>query len=123
MTAPEWLAAHALDECCDLATFGRVTGRLHVVEIWFGVMDGAMYVISGNGIGADWFQNLLADPRVWVTIDGVEHEGRASVVHDPEERHRCGDLMGAKYVWDGDPEIGLTYQAWCYEVPAIAIEF
>ena len=42
---------------------------------------------------------------------------------DTGERHRCGDLMGAKYVWDGDPEIGLTYEAWCYDVPAIAIEF
>jgi hypothetical protein len=31
--------------------------------------------------------------------------------------------MGAKYVWGGDPDIGLTYQAWCYEVPAVAIEF
>jgi hypothetical protein len=31
--------------------------------------------------------------------------------------------MGAKYVWDGDPAIGLTYPAWCYEVPAVAVEF
>ena len=31
--------------------------------------------------------------------------------------------MGAKYVWGGDPAIGLTYEAWCYEVPAVAIEF
>ena len=30
--------------------------------------------------------------------------------------------MGAKYVWDGDPSIGLTYPAWCYDVPAVAIE-
>lgn len=38
-------------------------------------------------------------------------------------RHRCGDLMGAKYVWEGDPAIGLTYRAWCYDVPAMVIEF
>jgi hypothetical protein len=31
--------------------------------------------------------------------------------------------MGAKYVWDGDPDIGLTDESWCYEVPAIAIDF
>jgi hypothetical protein len=31
--------------------------------------------------------------------------------------------MGAKYQWGGDPSIGLAYDAWCYEVPAIAIEF
>ena len=47
----------------------------------------------------------------------------ARVVTDPDERERVGDLMGAKYVWGGDPAIGLTYEAWCYEVPAVAIEF
>ena len=36
---------------------------------------------------------------------------------------RVGDLMGAKYVWGGDPAIGLTYDAWCYDVPAVAVEF
>ena len=58
-----------------------------------------------------------------VRLAGEEHLGRASPVTDPEERHRCGDLMGAKYVWEGDPGIGLTYEAWCYDVPAVAIEF
>lgn len=123
MTAPEWLAAHADDDCCNLVTVGRVTGRPHQIEIWFGVMDGAMYLISGNGPGADWYQNLLADSRVWVWIAGEEHQGRAEPVTDPEERRRCGDVMGAKYVWEGDPDVGLTYEAWCYEVPAVAIEF
>lgn len=123
MTGSGWLAAHADDECCDLVTFGRLTGRPHTVEIWFGVMDGCVYVISGNGTGADWFQNLVADPRVSIRLGGVDHAGRASVVTDPEERHRCGGLMGAKYVWEGDPAIGLTYEAWCYDVPAVAIEF
>jgi hypothetical protein len=32
-------------------------------------------------------------------------------------------MMGAKYRWDGDPSIGLTRHAWCFEVPALAIEF
>jgi hypothetical protein len=91
--------------------------------MWFGVMDGAMYLISGNGPTADWYMNMLANPEVTVKLGGEERVGRASPVHDPEERHRCGDLMGAKYVWDGDPDIGLTYESWCYEVPAIAIDF
>jgi hypothetical protein len=86
-------------------------------------MDGAMYLISGNGPTADWYLNLLANPDVIVKLGGGTRRGRGGTVTDTEERHRCGDLMGAKYVWDGDPEIGLTYEAWCYDVPAIAIEF
>ena len=38
----------------------------------------------------------------------IEHEtrtGQARLVTDPDERHRVGDVMGAKYVWDGDPAI------------------
>ncbi|MGZ6987136.1 MAG: hypothetical protein ACXVKP_19735, partial [Ilumatobacteraceae bacterium] len=42
-------------------------------------------------------------------------------VTDPDERRRVGDVMGQKYQWDGDPSIGLTRQAWCYEVPVLAI--
>ena len=30
--------------------------------------------------------------------------------------------MGQKYPWDGDASIGLTRQAWCYEVPVLAID-
>ncbi len=56
-------------------------------------------------------------------LAGEEHVGRARDVTDTDERRRCGDLMGGKYVWGGDPSIGLTYEAWCYDVPAIAINY
>jgi deazaflavin-dependent oxidoreductase (nitroreductase family) len=118
-----WLDRHADVDCCDIVTTGRVSGNPHEIEIWFGVLDGVMYLISGNGPGADWYRNMLANPEVVVKLAGEEHVGRARDVTDPGERRRCGDLMGAKYVWGGDAAIGLTYHAWCYDVPAIAIEF
>jgi deazaflavin-dependent oxidoreductase (nitroreductase family) len=118
-----WLKQHAAVECCDIVTTGRRSGEPHEIEIWFGVMDGAMYLISGNGSSADWYLNMLAEPVVTVKLAGEQRIGRASAVTSTDERRRCGDLMGAKYVWEGDPDIGLTYQAWCYDVPAIAIEF
>lgn len=117
------LNEHAEVECCDIVTTGRGTGSPHEIEIWFGVMDGAMYLISGNGSSADWYLNMLAEPIVTVKLAGEQWIGRARAVTDVDERRRCGDLMGAKYVWDGDPAIGLTYQAWCYDVPAVAIDF
>ncbi len=117
-----WLAEHADDTCCDIVTTGRRSGNPHEIEIWFGVLDGAMYLISGNGPGADWYRNMLAEPSVTVKLAGRELTGVARDVVDPDERRRCGDLMGAKYVWGGDPSIGLTYEAWCYDVPAIVID-
>ena len=121
--ASEWLVERAEIECCYLTTTGRRSGRPHEIEIWFGVVESTLYLISGNGPSADWFQNLLVDPNVTVRIEQETRSGRASVVTDSEERRRVGDVMGAKYVWDGDPAIGLTYPAWCYEVPAAAVEF
>ncbi len=118
-----WLSEHADLECCDIVTTGRVSGNPHEIEIWFGVIDGAMYVISGNGPDADWYRNMLANPGVTVKLAGEERAGRTRDVTDPGERRRCGDAMGAKYVWGGDPSIGLTYEAWCYDVPAIAVDF
>ena len=122
-SARRWLAEHADVDCCDIVTTGRRTGDPHEIEIWFGVSDATMYLISGNGPTADWYRNLLARPEVRVRIGDDQRVGHARDVTDPAERRLVGDLMGAKYVWGGDPDIGLTYQAWCYDVPAAAIEF
>jgi deazaflavin-dependent oxidoreductase (nitroreductase family) len=109
-------------DCCDITTTGRHTGRPHEIEIWFGVLDESLVMVSGNRERADWFRNLRADPRVTVRIGGEVHEGVARLVTDPDERRRIGDVMGAKYRYS-DPSIGLTQQAWSYDVPAVAIDF
>ncbi len=118
-----WLEPYADVECCYVTTTGRRTGQRHEIEIWFGLIDDTMYLISGNGPTADWFRNLQVDPIVTVRVGDVRRQGRARVVTDEDERRRVGDVMGAKYVWGGDPSIGLTYSSWCYDVPAAAIEF
>ncbi len=112
-----WLQRNADVECCDVTTTGRRTGRRHEIEIWFGVIDQTMYLISGNGPTADWFLNLRADPATTVRIDDERWRGSARVVDDPDERQRVGDIMGAKYVWEGDASIGLTYAAWATTSP------
>jgi hypothetical protein len=115
-----WLTAHADTENCYLGTIGRVSGRTHEVEIWFGVVGDVLYMINGSG-AADWYLNALANPSVTMRIDDETQVGTASAVTDPEERRHVGDLMGAKYPWDGDPSIGLTFEKWCYEVPVLAV--
>ena len=115
------LAAHADDECIDVTTIGRTSGRAHRIEIWFGVMDDVVYLISGNGPGADWYRNALAAGSATIHVAGSDVPVAAADVTDADERRRVGDLMGAKYSWDGDPSIGLTRHAWCYEVPLLRL--
>ena len=117
-----WLTVHTDTECCYLSTTGRRSGRVHEVEIWFGVVGDTLYLISGNGPSADWYRNAIASPSVTVRIDGDIRDGVARQVQDPSERRGVGELMGAKYPWDGDPSIGLTFEAWCFDVPLLAID-
>lgn len=116
-----WLNARADIECCYVTTTGRRSGRPHEIEIWFGVIDDTMYLISGTGPTADWYLNALAAPEVTVRLGSHTRLGVSRQVVDPDERVRVGELMGAKYDWDGDPSIGLTRHAWCYDVPVLAI--
>lgn len=116
-----WLAPHSDVECCSLTTTGRRSGRPHEIEIWFGVVADTLYLISGNGPGADWFRNASANPHVTIGIDGERWCGVARPVDEPEERRAVGELMGAKYPWDGDPSIGLSFESWCFDVPVLAV--
>ena len=121
MTPAEALAARAHDDCIDVTTQGRVSGRPHTIEIWFGVIGDQLYLISGNGAGADWYRNLRAHPEASIRFaDGQVWSAGVRDVTDPEERRLVGDHMGAKYAYDGDPSIGLTREAWCYDVPVLA---
>ena len=122
MHPSSWLTQHAAADCCDLTTTGRSSGKPHEIEIWFGVIDDTMYVISGNGPSADWYRNASVNPRVSVRLKRETRHGRARDVTDPDERRHVGDLMGEKYPWEGDSSIGLTRQAWCYDVPVLGID-
>jgi len=117
-----WLRKYIDRECCDVVTRGRRSGKDHVVELWFGVINESVYFISGNGPTADWFANMVVHPVVEVRFGEDRRIGLARVVSNPGERRQLGDLMGAKFDWDGDDDINLSRQAWCYDVPAIAID-
>ncbi len=116
-----WLTDHANVENCYVTTKGRRTGNPHEVEIWFGVVDDTLYLISGNGETADWYRNALANPDVTVRIGSDARTGVARAVTEVGERRSLGELMGAKYPWNGDASIGLTFEAWCFDVPLLAV--
>jgi hypothetical protein len=47
------------EDYCYLTTKGRVSGRPHEIEIWFGVHGNTLYLLSGGGEESDWVKNLL----------------------------------------------------------------
>ena len=95
------LARLAVEPFCYLTTTGRSSGRPHTVEIWFGLHDGTVYLLSGGGERSDWVRNLRRNPAVTLRLgrrDAPERSGRARLV-DPatEEDELARDLLVAKY--------------------------
>lgn len=116
-----WLAAFVGEECCDITTTGRRSGRPHEIEIWFSVAGDTLYLVSGNGVDSDWYRNALAEPAVIVRLGDQVRRGMARTVADAEERQRVGELMDAKYPSYADESLGLSHQRWAFDVPALAI--
>jgi deazaflavin-dependent oxidoreductase (nitroreductase family) len=89
----------ASEQFCYLTTIGRVTGRPHTIEIWFGIIGRTLYMLSGNGPRrrADWVRNLMKAPAVNVRIGDHEFAGIGRVVEELEEDARARRLLLEKY--------------------------
>jgi deazaflavin-dependent oxidoreductase (nitroreductase family) len=105
-------------EYCYLTTTGRVSGRLHEIEIWFGSQKNTLYLLSGSET-SDWVKNLRKDPAVSVRIANHTFTGTARVVEDQEEERIARYLLAEKYQeW----EEGRTLSQWARTALPIAID-
>ena len=86
---------------CYLTTAGRVTGKPHEIEIWFGMVGGTIYLLSGGGDKSDWVKNMRVQPRVDVRIAKRQFTGQARFDLDAEEESQARRMLAAKY------------QGWC----------
>jgi deazaflavin-dependent oxidoreductase (nitroreductase family) len=93
------LASLAGEQFCYLTTAGRVTGRPHTIEIWFGLNERTLYILSGNGPRqrADWVRNLMKTPAVSVRIGEREFVGVGRIVDDAQEDAVARLLLLEKY--------------------------
>lgn len=100
------LEALASEAFCYVTTTGRVSGRSHTIEIWFGLSGSTLYMLSGNGPRrrSDWVKNLMKTPVVSVRIGEREFSGRARVVTEPDEDALARRLLLEKYepTYSGD---------------------
>ena len=87
----------AAEQYCYLTTRGRVTGRVHRIEIWFAIDESTLYLLSGGGRSSDWVKNLLHSPSVVVEIGSGRFAGQARIVADAAEEERARALVHDKY--------------------------
>jgi deazaflavin-dependent oxidoreductase (nitroreductase family) len=112
------LSQLSTEDYCYLTTTGRVSGRPHEIEIWFGARNGTVYLLSGSE-KSDWVRNLLKDPAVTVRLAKHNFRGTARVVKDKEEERQARYMVAEKYQeW----EEGKTLSAWARTALPVAID-
>jgi deazaflavin-dependent oxidoreductase (nitroreductase family) len=94
------------EEYCYLTTTGRTSGRLHEIEIWFGVRGNSLYLLSGSRDNSDWVKNLLKNPSVAIRIADHTFHGKARIVTGEEEERMARYLLAEKYQeWEADNQL------------------
>ena len=73
-----------------LTTTGRKSGLRRVTPLQYEAMDDVFYVASARGQQADWFRNIVVNPRVEVRVKARRFEGLAKPITDPS---RIADFL------------------------------
>jgi len=73
-----------------LTTTGRKSGLPRTTPLQYEMIDGAYYLGSARGAQADWFRNLVANPRVEVRVKSQRWCGRVEAVTAPD---RIADFL------------------------------
>lgn len=82
---------------CYLTTTGRVTGKPHQIEIWFGLIGNTLYLLSGGMDKSDWVKNLMKNPSVKVRVAKHTFSAAARIVKDETEEMTARNLLANKY--------------------------
>ena len=103
---------------CYVTTTGRVTGRPHRIEIWFGMRGATLYLLSGDG-KSDWVKNMRAQPTVTVELGKFTFAAKARFVSEGPEDALARRLLAGKY--QGWRE-GMQFSEWARTALPVAID-
>ena len=112
------LADVAGEDYCYVTTAGRVTGKPHTIEIWFGLAAGRLYILSGGRDRSDWVKNGHRQPEVSVRLADEAYAGRMRIVTEAEEDALARRLLLEKYTPDSSGDLS----GWGRRALPIAIE-
>ena len=85
------------------------------VNLAYTLVDGALYINAGD-TETQWVQNLTANPRVRLRVEGVLYELRADRVTDPDEIARFARAWTSQSAFRLDPTE--LEEVWIYRLHA-----
>lgn len=109
----------AKEDYCYLSTTGRVTGKPHEIEIWFGLNDHTLYLLSEGREKSDWVKNLLKDPSVKIRLAKKHFNATARLITDEQEEMMARKMLATKYQqW----RIGQKFSQWARTALVVGID-
>jgi deazaflavin-dependent oxidoreductase (nitroreductase family) len=78
---PEWVGRIMV-----LTHIGRKSGLRRQTPLNYALIDGEVYCVSGFGLTADWYRNLISNPKVEVWLPDGWWTGEARLIDDPKLR-------------------------------------
>ena len=109
----------------DITTTGRVSGRLHRIEIYFHQFDGELYLTGRPGWRRDWMANIEANPEFTLHLkSGISADipVRGAAEPDPELRRKIL-FRALTESWGSDPErVRGSLDRWVESAPFIRFE-
>jgi len=108
------------EDVCYLTTTGRKSGKSHEIEIWFGIRDGILYLLSGGGANADWVKNVRKKSAVRIRINTQSTAAKARILRpNTNEDAAARELLDAKYM---DWRPGKKLSSWARGALPVAID-
>lgn len=89
-------ALESTDEI-ELTITGRKSGRKTSRPVWFIQEGEKVYLLPVKGSDTEWFKNVLKNPTITITVNGLKSSVRATPIADPAEISQVIDKFRAKY--------------------------
>jgi deazaflavin-dependent oxidoreductase (nitroreductase family) len=67
----------------QITVTGRKTGRPITNTVWFVLEGNKLYLLPVKGTDSQWFKNVLANPRIKISVEDVEGELKVTPTTDP----------------------------------------
>jgi len=81
----------------ELTVTGRKSGRKTSRPVWFVREGEKLYLLPVKGSNTEWFKNVLKNPTITVTVNGLKSSAKATPITDPAKVSEVVEKFRAKY--------------------------
>jgi hypothetical protein len=80
-----------------LGVKGRKSGRDVPRPLWFVYEGNTLYLVPNHGSDTNWYKNVLVDPTLKISVNGVEISARGKLITDSNRVHDIVRKFNSKY--------------------------